>query len=220
MLRATHRGSALAAMTGSPSDRASGAAYDAMMDRRIETETKFSGRLFDVAVLRWTDDQGRTIEREVVRHPGAVLIAAITEAKQVIMIRNRRPAVGEVLWEFPAGTAEPAEDPQRTAEREVEEETGYRAGRIEPIGAFYTSPGFTDEYMRVFVARDLTYHGQKLEQHEEIEVELMSIEQVRELARDGLLADGKSIAALHLLLEHLELHRDAGTYTARSDHTP
>lgn len=169
------------------------------MDRSSECETVFNGRLFSVDVVRWRDEDGKTIEREVVRHPGAVLIVPVLDDGRVVMIRNRRVAVGEQLWEFPAGTAEADEEPARTAAREVEEETGYRAAGVQPIGRFYTSPGFCDELMHVFIARGLEHVGQNLERHEEIEVQAMPMEAVRTMACDGVLRDGKSIAALYLI---------------------
>ena len=80
-----------------------------------------------------------------------------------VMIQNYRIAPDELLWEFPAGKLEPGEDPSHAAGRELEEETGYRAGTVRKLGEFYTSPGFTDELMRVFVAEDLSFVGQRLE---------------------------------------------------------
>lgn len=171
---------------------------------QLERETKFTGKIFSVDVVRWKDDAGRLIERAMIQHRGAVLIVPMLDAENVVMIRNRRLAVNETLWEFPAGTAEQNEEPQKTAEREVIEETGYRAGKIELIGEFYTSPGFTNELMRVYLAADLTEVGQNLEPHEEIEVQVMPLARVREMAASGELRDGKSIAALFLVQERLK----------------
>ena len=168
------------------------------MSKTQQGQTAFDGRLFNVEVLKVQDRHGREQRREVVRHPGAVLIVPLIDATRVVMIRNHRIAVAERLWEFPAGKLEKGEDPQDAAARELEEETGYRAGRIRKLGEFYTSPGFTDELMRVFVAENLAHVGQRLELDEDIEVEAVALTEVGAMIRDGRLRDGKSIAGLFM----------------------
>jgi ADP-ribose pyrophosphatase len=169
-------------------------------------ELAFKGRVFSVQVLDVQDSHGRMHRREIVRHPGAVLIVPVIEATRVVMIRNYRVAVGERLWEFPAGKLEPGEDPKAAAARELEEETGYRAATLRKLGEFYTSPGFTDELMRIFVAEKLTQVGQRLELDEDIHVEAVSVSDVREMISDGRLRDGKSVAALSLWQNQLKEH--------------
>lgn len=168
------------------------------MNKPRQVETAFDGRLFKVEVLQVHDRHGREQRREVVRHPGAVLVVPVLDATRVVMIRNHRVAVAERLWEFPAGKLERGEDPAHAAARELEEETGYRAGRIRKLGEFFTSPGFTDELMRVFAAEDLTHVGQRLELDEDIDVEAVDLAQVSAMIRDGRLRDGKSIAGLFM----------------------
>ncbi len=159
--------------------------------------------MFTVEALTWTDPSGRQIRREVVRHPGAVVIVPALDAENLVMIRNFRIAVNDRLWEFPAGKLEPGEPPERAALRELEEETGYTARRIRPLGSFYTSPGFADEVMHAFVAEDLSLIGQRLEAGEDIEVCTVPIADALRMAIGGnaeqpnaRLRDGKSIAAL------------------------
>lgn len=168
------------------------------MSRDPDIETTHEGKLFSVQVLRYRDASGGEITREVVRHPGAVLIVPVLTEDELILIRNDRIAPDETLWEFPAGKLEPGEDPLDAARRELEEETGFRAARMEPLGTFYTSPGFADELMHVFVAEQLHEVGQRLEPGEEIEVHHLERDDVLEMARDGRLRDGKTIAALFL----------------------
>ena len=120
------------------------------------------GRVFSVEVLELRDRDGRIIERDIVRHPGAVLVVPLLPGDRLVMIRNFRVAVQKELWEFPAGKLESGEPPIQAAGRELEEETGYLATRIERLGDFYTSPGFADELMHVFLADGLKKVGQRL----------------------------------------------------------
>lgn len=165
-----------------------------MNDRR-RVETVHEGSLFNVEVLTWTDERGRSVRREVVRHPGAVVIVPVLD-DNLVMIRNYRVAVDARLWEFPAGKLESGELPERAAARELEEETGYSAKSLRKLGEFYTSPGFADELMHAFVADGLTPCGQRLEAGEDIAVEIVSRREALQMAHDGRLRDGKSIAAL------------------------
>lgn len=166
------------------------------MPRTLQTDRTHDGKLFQVDVLSWMDETGRRIVREVVRHPGAVLVLALLDGERVIMIRNHRVAVDQTLWELPAGKLEPDEPPASAARRELEEETGYRAGRVRLLGEFYTSPGFADELMRVYLAEGLTATAQRLEPGEEITVEPVELSRALEMIRNGEIRDGKTVAAL------------------------
>lgn len=169
------------------------------MPDSVSVETPHRGKLFSVEVLSWTAAGGQMIRREVVRHPGAVLVVPRLDRDRLVLVRNFRVAVGEHLWELPAGTLEAGEEPDHAAGRELEEETGYRAGELDPLGEFFTSPGFCDELMRVFVADDLEWVGQRLEPHEEIEVAVVSRAEVQAMLDDGRIRDGKTMAALAML---------------------
>jgi len=155
---------------------------------------------FDVERREYDSDDGKPIVRDVVVHPGAVVILPILDGDRVVMIRNERQAVEETLWELPAGTREPGEPEIETARRELIEETGYRAGTVEPMAQFFTSPGVMSERMYVFVAKELTHVGQQLEHGERIDVEILEIEQVRRMMLDGTIRDGKTLATLGLYL--------------------
>jgi ADP-ribose pyrophosphatase len=139
---------------------------------------------------------GQVQMREVVVHPGAVLILPLLADGRVVMIRNRRHTVGEELWELPAGTLEVGEDPALCAARELTEETGYTAGRIESLGWFYTSPGVLTEKMYCFVAHELTEGKQDLEDNEQIKVERVGREEILRLIQENKIVDAKSMAAL------------------------
>ncbi len=175
------------------------------MPDNFHTQITHDGSLFRVEVVSWTDEQGRGHSREIVRHPGAVMVIPLLDGGRLVMIQNGRIAVDEVLWELPAGKLEPGEDPQHAASRELEEETGYRASRMERMGEFYTSPGFADELMHVYVARDLVARTQRLEPGERITVEIVEIAQAKKMIREGVIRDGKTIAGL---LMHLSSHED------------
>jgi 8-oxo-dGTP pyrophosphatase MutT (NUDIX family) len=157
-----------------------------------ERRTAFDGRLFRVEVQRWTDP-GR--QREVVRHPGAAGLVAVTEAGEVVLVRQFREAVGEHLLEIPAGILDvEGESASATAARELHEEAGYRAVDVEPLGSIYTSPGFADERIELFLG------GAEPEESPEsgIEVVTMSLAEAVARAIDGRLSDAKTVAALLL----------------------
>jgi ADP-ribose pyrophosphatase len=178
----------------------------------IEATTAWQGNLFSVQILRIHDAEGREHVREVVRHPGAVAIVAVlddgTAPRRIVLIRNRRAAVDRRLWEVPAGKLEPGEPPIEAASRELREETGFRAATVRPLGRFFTSPGFSDELMHVFVAETLEAGPMGLEPGEDIQVEAVPVDEVFAMVGRGEIEDGKTIAAL-LLWERARDGREA-----------
>jgi ADP-ribose pyrophosphatase len=140
--------------------------------------------------------------REIVRHPGAVVVLPLLDDGRVCLIRNYRISVNQTLIELPAGTLEPGEEPIVNAERELIEETGYRAAKLEQLHAFYLSPGILDERMHLFVATGLTAGETALEAGEEIENLIVPWEEALAMATDGRIQDAKSIVGL-LLVDRL-----------------
>lgn len=140
--------------------------------------------------------EGGTRTRAIVRHPGAVTIIPLVDPEHVCLIRNYRVSVQETLIELPAGTLEPPEPPESTAYRELIEETGYRAGQLLPLQAFYLSPGILDERMYVFLAQDLEFVGAQREPGEEIENFIVPWKEAIQLVLDGVIQDAKTIAGL------------------------
>ncbi len=138
------------------------------------------------------------VSKELVVHPGAVLILPLMGDAEVVLIRNYRYAVEEELLELPAGTLEPGEAPADCAARELMEETGYRAGRLEALCEFYTTPGFTNERMHAFVATRLEQAAQKLDDTEQIRVEIMRLADALDACVDDRIRDAKTIAALQV----------------------
>lgn len=141
---------------------------------------------------------GRRIRKDVVRHPGAVTVIPIEADGSILMVEVGRLAVGRMLLEFCAGKLEPQESPLAAAGRELEEEIGRHAGRIDPIAAYFTSPGFCDERMHAFAATDLSAVPQRLEPGEEIEVVRMTPDMIDRAILEGRIDDGKTIAAWYL----------------------
>ncbi|MSR18380.1 MAG: NUDIX hydrolase [Phycisphaerales bacterium] len=158
----------------------------------------YRGSLISIEQVELVDSAGKTQMRDIVRHPGAVVVVPVLPDGSLVIIRNFRIAVGEWLEEFCAGKLEPGENPLQAASRELEEETGYRGGRVEPLGSFYSSPGFTDELMQVFVATELTQVGQRLEPDERIEVAIRTPSQMQTSIQNGGIRDAKTIAAFQL----------------------
>lgn len=156
----------------------------------------FQGVRFDVHAVEEAGRDGRRHRREVVVHPGAVVVLPLADRHHVVMIRNERFAVGATLWELPAGTLERGEDPAVCAGRELLEETGYRAGLIVPLTNFYTSPGICTERMWAYLARDLVLRGQELDQTEKITVALLPLARAMRMMESGEIRDGKTIATL------------------------
>ena len=156
----------------------------------------FQGRRFRVEqAVQVTPDGARHI-REVVRHPGAVVILPLLDDGRLCFVRNYRVAVNQTLIELPAGTLEPNEDPAQTALRELAEETGYRAGRIEHLITFCMSPGILDERMHLYLAEMLQPGPTALEAGEDIQPLLCTWEEALEMTRQGEIRDAKTLVGL------------------------
>src|SRR4029434_5442723 len=123
------------------------------------------------------EETGKRAQKEVCVHPGAAVILPFLDDKTILLIRNKRYTIHQILLELPAGTLEKGEDPMNCAGRELQEETGYLAKRLKPIGNFYTSPGILSERMYAFAAYDLKKTTPALEDGEEIEVMSVEFEQ-------------------------------------------
>jgi ADP-ribose pyrophosphatase len=159
-----------------------------------DSRTAYDGKQFDVVVETWNDR-----EREVVQHPGATAIVAIDGDNCVTLVRQLREPARKNLLELPAGTLEDGEEPLASAQRELREETGLHGGRWEQLGAFFTTPGFCNERMHVFVATDVERGESDLEDDEDVELVRWPVADIA--ARIGELEDAKTIAGLLLYLE-------------------
>jgi ADP-ribose pyrophosphatase len=161
-----------------------------------DSEILFQGRRFRVERAVQVAPDGSRHVREVVRHPGAVVILPLLDDGRLCLLRNYRVAVEQTLVELPAGTLEPGEDPAKTALRELAEETGYRAGRIEHLLTFCMSPGILDERMHLYLAESLRPGPMALEAGEDIQPLLCTWEEALDMARRGDIRDAKTLVGL------------------------
>jgi ADP-ribose pyrophosphatase len=164
--------------------------------RMADAEEIFVSRIFRVVRHRSLGRDGREHVKDVVVHPGAVTILPIFDDGRVCLIRNYRVAVDKTLVELPAGTLEAGEDPAVTARRELIEETGYRADRIEKLRGFYMSPGILNERMHLYLARGLQPGDTALEPGEQIETLVVAWSDAMRMAFDGTIEDAKTLVAL------------------------
>ncbi len=172
----------------------------------LSEETVYDGKLIKVVkeIVRLPD--GRERPREIVRHPGAVALVPVDDEGQLVLVRQYRRAAGKVLLEIPAGTRETDEDAETCAQRELREEVGYNAGKVERLGGFYSAPGFCTEYLDCYLLTDLHEGRDDADDDEEIEVVHMSAEEALDAIRSGEICDAKSIAGI---LMWMTLKRDA-----------
>jgi ADP-ribose pyrophosphatase len=159
------------------------------------SEYVYRGRVVTLRIDTIIKD-GREIRREIVEHHGAVAIVPRLDAETVLLIRQFRPAVGESLLEIPAGTCESDEDADATANRELEEEIGYRAEKLTRMFSQYLAPGYSSEVLHAYLGEDLVESRKPGDEDEAIEIVPVKIEDIERLILEGEIKDAKSIAAL------------------------
>lgn len=167
---------------------------------QMNREKVFEGPAFKVARVTLQNDAGREFTREVVEHPGAACIVPMLDKDTVLLIEQWRIGAKRPLWEIPAGTLDAGEDPLACAARELKEETGYAAEKIEHLFTMFPSPGILDEKMHIFIATGLSQGEQALEEDEEIRVKAFSFRDLRVQLKANNIKDGKTIAALSYMM--------------------
>ena len=170
------------------------------MTRRLSTRRIYDGKVLALDVDEVEEPGGVRVAREVVRHRGSVAALPITENGSLILVRQYRYAVGESLWELPAGRLDPGETPEEGIQRELREEIGRRAGSLEKIAFYYTTPGFCDEAMHLFRATALSPDRAAADDDERIEIGEFTLEQASGMIAAGELREGKTLVAVLLEL--------------------
>lgn len=154
----------------------------------------FRGYVSQLDILQIQTSSGRCVERELIRHPGAVVIIPSLADGRLVLIRQLRVATGGKIWEFPAGTLEKGESPSQCAARELQEETGWRPGRLKRLIEFYPTPGISTEIMYLFLADRLRESNEhKPDSDEELQVAYFTPLQVKQMIKQDQIIDGKTI---------------------------
>jgi ADP-ribose pyrophosphatase len=185
---------------------------DHLVEKTIRKEKIFSGKVVQLYVEDVQLPNGKTSKREVIKHPGAVAIIPITKEGKLVLVRQYRKALERVLIEIPAGKLEKGEEPLATAQRELEEETGCRAQSMRHIVSFYTSPGFADELIHLYMAEGLEKleDAVSLDEDEFVDILEVTLEEALEMLEKREIYDAKTAYAL----QYLQLRRVLGEENA------
>lgn len=178
-------------------------------EKTVSTESIFTGKVISLQVDTVQLPDGNQATREVVKHPGAVSVLAVHEGRLLLVDQFRQP-MGRCELEIPAGKLEKGENPIEAAKRELQEETGYSCGKIEPLHSFYTSPGFADEIIHLFIASELQKGEMSLDEDEFLEVYEATLEECEAYIAEGRIADAKTILAVYAWRQGLLNKEDKG----------
>jgi ADP-ribose pyrophosphatase len=174
----------------------------------LSSEVVYQGPIFRVTKDKIVEPNGKEGVKDVIRHNGSAVILAVDSSKSkkdpwIVLERQYRHAARQFLWELPAGTLDPNEDPLVGAQRELEEETGYRAKKWKPLVRYFASPGFLGEAMNVFLAEGLVAGDARPEDDEDIEFRLVKLSEIMKMIRKGAILDGKTLTCVLLYRELL-----------------
>jgi ADP-ribose pyrophosphatase len=167
-----------------------------MHETILRADRIFSGKVVTLDILQVELPDGQQVVREVIQHSGAVAVVPLDASGQVILVRQFRSAARQSYIELPAGIRNPGEDPVECAAREMQEETGYRPGKLEPLGGLFTAPGYTTEYIHLFLATDLTESRLPGDVDEFIEVVRLPLDEALARIDRGEIQDAKTIIGL------------------------
>jgi ADP-ribose pyrophosphatase len=170
-------------------------------EKTITSETIFEGKVIKLQVDEVRLPDGKTSKRELIKHPGAVAIIALTDEGKLVLVEQYRKAMERSLVEIPAGKLEKGEEPAASAVRELEEETGYECEKMEWLTSFYTSPGFADELVHVFVAKNLKKkeNAAALDEDEFVELMELTLTEAEQFMKEGKIKDAKTAYAIQYL---------------------
>jgi 8-oxo-dGTP pyrophosphatase MutT (NUDIX family) len=168
-----------------------------------KTSTLHQGRTFRLIEENVTLPSGAVTDLDIIRHPGAAAVVAMFPDNRVLMLKQYRHAVGRYIWEIPAGTLGVEETGIHCAKREIIEETGYRADSWTELGSITPLPGYSDERIYLFLARDLSPAAQHLDFDEVLSVHEIPLEETFNMVQNGSIQDAKTICALYLVRDHI-----------------
>jgi ADP-ribose pyrophosphatase len=174
-----------------------------MHETILSSDRIYTGKIVTLEVQQVELPDGQRSMREVIQHVGAVAILALDPTGQVLLVRQFRSAARRVQTEIPAGIRNPAESPADCAIRELQEETGYRPGKLEPLGGLFTAPGYTTEYIYLFLATDLTESRLPGDSDEFIELLRLPLTEALALVEKGEIEDAKTVIGLLRLARRL-----------------
>ncbi|WHY84520.1 NUDIX hydrolase [Neobacillus novalis] len=170
-------------------------------EKTIRSEEIFSGKIISLHLQDVELPNGKQGKREIIKHPGAVAILAVTADNKVLMVEQYRKALERTIVEIPAGKLEKGEEPALCARRELEEETGYECENLELLTSFYTSPGFADEIVHVYLATGLTKkeNAAALDEDEFVNLEELTLDEAEQYVKEQKIFDAKTIFAVQYL---------------------
>ncbi|MBI5698764.1 NUDIX hydrolase [Candidatus Saganbacteria bacterium] len=167
-----------------------------MQERTIKSKKIYKGRIISVRDDTVRMATGRVTSREVVEHPGAVGVIALTSKSEIILVRQYRKPVEQVMLEIPAGLFNKGENLAAAAKRELEEETGYKAGKIKKVFSAFMSPGYSTERFHYFLTKDLKKTSQRYEEDEHIKVVKLPLLKAWHMVKSGQIKDNKTIVGI------------------------
>ncbi|NCU18295.1 NUDIX hydrolase [Pallidibacillus pasinlerensis] len=166
-------------------------------EKTLNRKTIFEGRIINLYLDEVSLPNGKTSMREIIKHPGAVAVIAITEEDKILLVEQYRKALERSLVEIPAGKLEKGEDPRESAKRELKEETGYTCESLEQVTSFYTSPGFANELVHIYHAKGLKKEKElHLDEDEFVSVMEVTYEEALNLIKEQKIYDAKTIYAI------------------------
>lgn len=171
---------------------------------RIKSELLFKGRAFSIRRDSLKTPNGSETKIDIVEHSGSVVLIPIDNDRNMLFVRQYRHPAGRDLLELPAGTRDGDEPHEHCAAREIREETGMEAGKLQKVGEFFLAPGYSSEFMVVFLATELKHNPLDPDDDEFLQVEKIPVKKAIEMAEQGLMPDAKSLAALLLVRPYLE----------------